>query len=78
MVEYHMMNNRRFVLTRNEDNLVELWQLDTLQKVSEFKGQRFDQVKEQLRQVDMKHSPENPLPQSWMSLHIKLGVSTRI
>ena len=36
VIEYHMMNNRRFVLTRDENEDVVLWQLDTLQLVKKF------------------------------------------
>ncbi len=72
-----MMNNKRFVLTQNEDKLVQLWQLDALEKVMDFpQNEDFNRVKERLNQIDMKHSPQSPLPQTWMSLDIKLGCLT--
>ena len=38
VIEYHMMNNRRFALTRNELERVSLWQLDNLKLVKTFEG----------------------------------------
>ena len=56
IVDKHMMNNKRFVLTVNEDKLVQLWKLDDLEMVKEFEGETFDEVKSMLSQHDMKHS----------------------
>ena len=57
ILERHQMNNKRFVLTVNEDKLVQLWKLDECQMVREFPGEDFNQVKERLDALDMKHSP---------------------
>jgi hypothetical protein len=48
MVNYHMMNNRRFVLTEDEAKKVQLYQLDTLKLVQEFPNKEYEQVKKQL------------------------------
>ena len=48
MTEYHMMNNKRFVLTLNENKLVQLWKLDDLKLVKEFPGQAFSDVRQHL------------------------------
>lgn len=45
IVEKHIMNNKRFVLTVNEDKLVQLWKLDDLEMVKEFEETDFNQVK---------------------------------
>ena len=45
MIEYHMMNNRRFVLTRDENEKVCLWQLDNIKLVQQFDGLDFDGAK---------------------------------
>lgn len=50
-----------------------MWQLDNLKLVKTFDGQRFNDVKEMLRSYDMVHSRQNPLPQGWMQLDIRLG-----
>ena len=71
-----MMNNKRFALTVNEAKEVELWKLDTLQLAKSFVNQDFNAVKAELSQHDMKHSPQSPLPQTWMSLDIGLGCLT--
>lgn len=77
IVDKHIMNNKRFALTVNEKKTVQLWKLDDLEMVKEYPaGSDFNQVKEELRQHDMQHSKEQPLPQTWMSLDIKLGCLT--
>ena len=45
IVDKHIMNNKRFVLTVNEDKLVQLWKLDDLEMVKEFEETDFNQVK---------------------------------
>lgn len=36
IVDKHMMNNKRFVLTVNEDKVVQLWKLDDLNVVKTY------------------------------------------
>lgn len=74
IVDFHLMNNKRFALTVDEAKKVKLWKLDDLEVVKEF-DQSFNDAKQMLQAYDMQHSRENPLPQSWCSLDIKLGVS---
>ena len=38
LIEYHMMNNKRFVLTQDEQKHVQLWKLDELSLAREFPG----------------------------------------
>lgn len=45
IVDKHIMNNKRFVLTVNEDKLVQLWKLDDLEMVKDFEETDFNQVK---------------------------------
>ena len=33
MIDRHIMNNKRFVLTQREDKVVQLWKLDELKMV---------------------------------------------
>lgn len=50
LLDKHIMNNKRFVLTVNEDKMVQLWKLDDLEMVKEYpRGSDFNQVKEELR-----------------------------
>ena len=42
------MANKRFVLTVNDEGLVELWQLDTLECVMSFPNESFSRVKERI------------------------------
>lgn len=70
------MANKRFVLTVDEVGLVQLWQLDTLECAMTFPNEPFNRVKERLNQFDMRHSPQTPLPQSWMTCDIRLGSLT--
>ena len=46
IVDKHIMNNKRFVLTVNEDKVVQLWKLDDLNLVKTFPaGADFTTVK---------------------------------
>lgn len=77
LVDYHIMNNKRFILTVDEQDLVQLWQAETASCVKEFPNQKFSDIREHLSNFyDMKHSKENPLPPTWMSVDIKLGSLT--
>ena len=69
------MNNKRFALTVNDAKKVELWKLDSLEKVRDFDTD-FATARAELDKIDMKHSPQSPLPPSWMSLDIGLGCLT--
>ena len=61
------MNNKRFVLTTNEDGLTQLWQADTAECVKSFGSKKFQDVKESnFKLYDLKHSQESPLPKTWM------------
>ena len=56
---------------------MQLWQAETGNCVKEFPSQKFASVRDHLSDVyDMKHSKENPLPGSWMSVDIRLGSLT--
>lgn len=57
MIEKHMMNNKRFALTVNEDKEVQMWKLDQLECVKTFPNKDFSTVKQELSTLDMKHSP---------------------
>ena len=46
LVDYHIMNNKRFVLTANEEGLAQLWQADTAECVKSFGTKKFQTVKE--------------------------------
>jgi hypothetical protein len=61
MVDYHIMNNKRFVLTKDNAKTVQLWQADTCEMVNEY-TQDFEHVKKTLEAYDLKHSKETPLP----------------
>ena len=36
LVDYHIMNNKRFILTVDQEDLVQLWQAETASCVKEF------------------------------------------
>jgi len=36
IIDYHILNNKRFVLTKDVINVVQLWQLDTLKCIHTF------------------------------------------
>ena len=70
------MNNKRYVLTSNCIEEVELWELDSARVVKKF-DRTFQSARDWLSDLyDMAHSRECPLPQSWVSFDIKLGVSS--
>jgi len=50
------MNNKRFVLTVDEEKKVNLWKLDELTMLQEYPGQEFNAVKQKLQELDMKSS----------------------
>ena len=71
------MNNKRYVLTNDSDKNVSLWEIDTGKCVKSFR-EPFSQVQKLLTSnYDQIHSKKNPLPQSWMSVDIRLGVSRK-
>lgn len=71
------MNNKRYILTADSDKQVDLMEADTGQVIHTFTNYTFANAKKYLTdQFDLIHSKEKPLPQSWMNLDIKLGVST--
>ena len=49
IVDKHQMNNKRFILTLDEEDAVELWKLDELSCVKKFPGEKFSDVKEHLQ-----------------------------
>ena len=69
-----MMNNKRFVLTNNSAKQAELWEIETGQRVHQFDCP-FSEAKKRIDQIDLQGTKENPVPNTWMSLDIRLGVS---
>ena len=45
MIDKHLMNNKRFALTVNEDKQVQMWKLDQLECVKTFPEADFAKVK---------------------------------
>jgi hypothetical protein len=69
------MNNKRYVLTNNCENEAQLWEMDTARCVTTF-NKSFKEAQKLLDETyDLVHSKENPLPQTWATCDIKLGVS---
>ena len=50
------MNNKRYILTLDEEEMVELWKLDDVASVKKFPGEKFSDVKQRLQVYDMTHS----------------------
>lgn len=77
MVDYHILNNKRFVLTKDSMDVVQLWQLDTLKCVHTFHHKSWEDTKKLLAEsYDLVATKEQPLPHSWMRIDIKLGVGS--
>ena len=74
ITDYHLLNNKRFVLTRDTQNTVQLWQLDTCKCIHTF-NQTWDATKKLLKDTYELSSEKVKIPQSWMNVDIKLGVS---
>lgn len=68
------MNNKRYVLTKDRGNQTELWELETGQCLQKF-SEPFSEVKEKLNKFDQVHTKENPLPPTWLTVDLRLGVS---
>ena len=69
------MNNKRFVLTNNTESEAQLWQLDSGECVHQLTNDFKHSQKLLADSYDLVHSKEKPLPPSWSSVDIKLGVS---
>ena len=74
MSEYHLMNNKRYVLVGDKAQNAELWELETGKCVKKF-TQPFNAAKELLSKFDQQNTKENPLPPSWLTIDLRLGVS---
>ena len=66
IVDYTVMNNKRFVLTKDSDRKVQLWQLDTCKCIHTFPGSYEDAQKLLTETYDLHQG----LPQSWMNVNI--------
>lgn len=62
MTEFYTLNNKRYVLTNDTANNVQLWELDSLKCVHKF-NQPFEKAKKLLTEnYDLVYSKEKPLP----------------
>lgn len=74
ITDYHILNNKRFVLTKDSLNTVQLWQLDTCKCIHTF-NQTWEATKKLLAESYDLTSDKGKIPASWMNVDIKLGVS---
>ena len=75
LTEYHLMNNKRYILTNDSEKKVKLWELETGKCVHKF-SEPFNAVKQLLSEkFDLIGSKQNPIPNTWMSIDLRLGVS---
>jgi WD40 repeat protein len=74
MCDYHLMNNKRYVLVKDKEQHSQLWEIETGKCVQSF-TQPFNEVKELLAAYDQVHTKENPVPPTWLSIDLRLGVS---
>ena len=72
ITEYHVMNNKRFVLTKDTQQTVQLWQLDSAKCIHTF-NQPWDECKKLLSEMYDLKSEKGKLPSSWMTVDVKLG-----
>ena len=77
ITEYHILNNKRFVLTKDTADCVQLWQLDTCKCIHTF-NQTWEASKKLLRETYDMQSDKYKIPSSWMTVDAKLGVSSFI
>ena len=65
-------------MTKDSANVIQLWQMDTCKCIHTFQ-QSWENTKKLLAEsYDLVATKENPLPQPWMRIEIKLGVSLEI
>jgi len=72
ITDYHVLNNKRFVLTKDTQQTVQLWQLDTAKCIHTF-NQPWDQCKKLLQEMYDLQPDKVKLPPSWMTVDVKLG-----
>lgn len=75
ITDYHIMNNKRFVLTKDSSNAIQLWQLDTCKCIHTF-NQSWDAAKKLLSESYDLTSDKAKIPSSWMNVDIRLGSLT--
>lgn len=76
ITEYHILNNKRYIITNNSAGVSQLWNIDQCKLVKSYQAKSFNQVKHMMEsKYDL--GPENtPYPYSWFSVDIKLGCLT--
>jgi len=62
IVDYHILNNKRFVLTKDSVGTIQLWQLDICKCIHTFNNQTWDATKKLLSETYDLTSGKSPLP----------------
>mmetsp|Transcript_11822 Transcript_11822/g.19982 ORF Transcript_11822/g.19982 Transcript_11822/m.19982 type:complete len:893 (-) Transcript_11822:38-2716(-) len=73
IVEYHILRNKRYIITRDLQGTPALWNVNKGQLIKQYNSKSFEQVK---RLMDTKYdipADQTPYPPSWFSVDIKLG-----
>jgi hypothetical protein len=76
ITDYHLLKNKRYILTNNSEKKIHLWSLDSLSVVKQWTQKTFAQVQKVIADdFDIgARQKQQTVPSSWFSIDIKLGV----
>lgn len=73
ITDYHILKNKRYIITKNSNNLCQIWNVDEGRLVKSYHSKSFEQL---LRIMETRHDlqpNQTPFPPSWFSVDIKIG-----
>jgi hypothetical protein len=76
ITDYHMLKNKRYIITKNSHHLCQVWNVDEAKLVKTYQSKSFDQV---VKMMDSRYDlqpNQTPYPYSWFAVDIKLGCLT--
>lgn len=73
ITEYHMLKNKRYIITNNSLGSAQVWNVDQCKLIKTYQSKSFQQV---IQLMDTRYDlqpNQTPYPFSWFSIDIKLG-----
>ena len=76
LTDYHILRNKRYVITNNSQGIPQIWNMETGKLIKTYRSKSFAQAKKMIAdKYDLKDD-QTPFPYSWFSLDLKLGCLT--
>ena len=73
IIEYHMLKNKRYIITNNSRGVAQVWNIGGCKFVKTYHSKDFAGVKEMMNDKYDLQPTQTPYPQSWFSVDVKLG-----